>query len=96
MNGVAIDNALSKWSEVTPRSPPQCAYHASTVGLFRLVAVPVHGKEFASISYIAVSVRTGSALIFVLEYCALWDLEYNLNLRIITVEVQVTVQLSPP
>ena len=42
------------------------------------------------------SVRTGSALIFVLEYCALWDLEYNLNLRIITVEVQVTVQLSPP
>ena len=32
---------------------------------FRMVAVPVHGKEFASISCIAVSVRTGIALVFV-------------------------------
>lgn len=101
LNGVAIDNALSKWSEVTPRSPPNApttpllqAYHGRSLRHSSLRALI--RKEFSSISCIALSVRTGIALIFVLEYCALWDLEHNLNLRIITVGVQATVQLSPP
>lgn len=48
-----------------------------------MVAVPVHGKEFTSISCIAGSVRTGFALIFVLEYCALVGYGQVANQRII-------------
>ena len=67
---------------------PRLCCKRTTVGLLRHSSLrTLIRKEFASISYIAVSVRTDIALIFVLVYCALWDLEYNLNLRIITAGV---------
>ena len=63
-----------------PTTPLLQAYYGRSLRLSSLRALI--RKEFASISYIAVSVRTGIALIFVLEYCALWGLEHNLNSRI--------------
>ena len=39
LNGVAIDNALSKWSEVIPRSPPQYKRIALTFFVSSMLAL---------------------------------------------------------
>ena len=66
-----------------PTTPLLQAYHGRSLRQSSLRALI--RKEFASISCIAVSVRTGIALIFVLEYCALSPLQDNVKVRIMAV-----------
>lgn len=74
----ALLQRITKYSvQIWNHSPmylPRLCCKRTTVGLLR--------KEFASISCIAVSARTGFALIFVLEYCALYPLQHNVKVRI--------------